>query len=450
MDILETIIRGVLLEAPVTKAKLRSFSSAELLAAKRATPVGAVFGYYAIVKGVANDTALLNAVAGATMGSQDSDTRVGVGAAGPYANGKFLYVVNTDDVQRKNVAAVWIIPNDPATGVKPTTALKIGQSPMISKAEYVKLSDAAKAADPNAQVADVSQMPENETRLQQLFDKGKDIFTKDKEGEDDQKEKDQTVKDDSKPLATGYPRDVEGVKVYTMADTDDYVYAKINGRWKFIEKTAFEANPKLAVITKKLNAAGIKNVETKFGLSSGNNNNNNNNGGDNPTPDPVIQQDKIRTIQKGNYLEWNRKAGTDVIIYNWNGSKFVQVKDNKGNPQAWEIDDEKAMFIKEASNKKYFEVKLGGEYYFIDKRYFKEVNIQAPLKSGDTLKWTNKALTDGVPTYNQGGASPTGQRKTVKATDKIVFVSKNNKGTFYEVKWNGTNIWIPKSYLTQS
>jgi hypothetical protein len=373
MDILETIIRGVLLEN-ATKAKLRSMDAADFQIAKRA---GAVFAYYAIVKGVSDEKTLLNAVAGATLGSQNTDTRVGVGGTSQYANGKFVYVVNTDDIQRKNVAAVWIMPALPtvnSTGSPdkskvqttkpvnvPQVGLKIGQSDMISKSAYMKRADTAKTADPTVQVADVSQMPENETKLQQLIDKGKDVLNIDGGKTADTSSTATATTTQAPGAQTGYPRDVEGVKVYTMSDTDDYVYAKINGSWKFIEKKSFEANPKLAVITKNLNPAGVKNVETKFGLSTVSNQNQNQNqnqggGGGNQGG-----------LKKGAALNWNVKENSKIPRYYYDTKlkKFIKFK------QTWVVGSTKPKYQSTSKDGKYYLVDLAGDKVWIDRTHVK-------------------------------------------------------------------------------
>lgn len=167
-NLLETVIKAALIEAPVTRAKLRSMDAADLATARREGK--AVFGYYAIVKGVSSEKALLNAVAGATMGSQDSETRVGVGATGPYANGNFIYLVQNDtDIARKNIVQVWIVPNilkdikktqptdsdikdivktqtEPDTTVS-NVGLMIGRSPMMTATSYNKRVDNASKID---------------------------------------------------------------------------------------------------------------------------------------------------------------------------------------------------------------------------------------------------------------------------------------------------------------
>jgi hypothetical protein len=386
MDILETIIRGVLIEAPVTKAKLRSFSSAELLTAKRATPVGAVFGYYAIVKGVKDEKTLLNAVAGATLGSQDSETRVGVGASGPYANGKFVYVVNTDDVQRKNVAAVWIIPNDPAAGVKPTTTLKIGQSPMISKVEYVKLSDAAKAANPNAQVADVSQMPENETKLQQIIDKGKDVLNIDGSKPADA---DAGIAAEKKPWEgqpspqqAGYPykwwngqnmvqpnMQVRWDMVYTMSPTDEWVYWRYSeASWDTMKKSEFETTywnkgwqdatraPSYKQLNKK--AAGI--VEAKFGYGESSDGKYTKSAGDGLSN---VNQNQNQNQNQGGNSGTKRKVGDRLQFVDVVGSKLpVYQYDSKTKKFV-----ETAKYTIDAKSKMTYQgIAKSGEYFYVD------------------------------------------------------------------------------------
>ena len=70
-----------------------------------------------------------------------------------------------------------------------------------------------------------------------------------------------------------------------------------------------------------------------------------------------------------------------------------------------------------------------------------------PLQKGKTLTWTNDAISNGYPTYTDGGKSATGKRINGKATDKIQYISKNSAGTFYEVSINGVKTWVPKTYF---
>ncbi len=371
MNILETIIRGVLIEN-TTKAKLRSMDAADFQTAKRA---GAVFAYYAVVKGVSDEKSLMNAVAGATMGSQGTDTRVGVGASGPYANGNFMYVVNTDDINRKNVVSVWIMPALPAVKsmggtdnsadqTEPDTkvarvGLKIGQSSMITKSSYQKRAAALKVANPSVQVADVTQMQDNTTGMQKAVAAVQDLVTKDDKTATTTTAQTSTTTTATTTPVSSYPRDVDGVKVYTMSDTDSSVYAKINGSWKFIDKKSFEANPKLSVITKKLNSAGIANVEAKFGLATSNQQQN--------TQQQQTQQQNTAARKVGDTLQFADKVNSKFPVYQYDSKtkKFIETA-------KYTITDKSKMIYQGISTSgEYLYVKLDGQKVWVNKKRIK-------------------------------------------------------------------------------
>lgn len=407
-NLLENVIRTALFEAPTTKAKLRSMDAADFQVAKRA---GAVFAYYAIVKGVKDETALLNAVAGATLGSQDSDTRVGVGASGPYSNGKFIYVVNTDDIDRKNVAAVWIMPALPKpvnkdSGIPksdiqtepevivPFSGLRIGRSEMISNKSYMKRAELALKNDGSIKVVDVSQMPANKTGLEKAIDK---LPSRDKE-EPAAVTTTATTATSTANTATQsitYPHNVDGSKVYTMSDTDPYVYTKIGNTWKYTDKKAFEATPMLKLFDRNLPPQGITNIEKKIGKQSATSTdttpsttttttttnkpaiNTVSSTSDSTATNGVTTNTNTtttsdvttgsKTLKQGAALTWAAGAGSRVpyFFYNTTTKKFTK------QPGSWTIGKTNAKYQTTSKDGKYYYVEHDGDKIWIEKKYFK-------------------------------------------------------------------------------
>jgi hypothetical protein len=428
MNILETIIRGVLLE-DTTKAKLRSMDAADFQTAKRA---GAVFAYYAVVKGVKDETSLLNAVAGATMGSQGTDTRVGVGATGPYANGNFVYVVNTDDVQRKNVVSVWIMPALPSVNsfggadkskdqTEPDTkvarvGLKIGQSNMITKSAYLKRAEIVKKSNPSAEVADVTQMQDNTTGMQKAAAAVEKVADKVTGNTDDAAAGTSTTAEKKpwdgqpSPKQAGYPYkwwnghnmvqpNMQGLwdMVYTMGPTDEWVYwRETEDTWSAIKKSEFEStywtrgwqDATRAPSYKDLNKKAINAVEAKFGYGESSFRKYPNSA---PSLEVTLSQDQNQNqqqnqnqdqqqnqnqggLKKGDTLSWNVKTDGKVYIpvyyYDNKTKKFIQFSKASGK-HTWQVGATKPKFQSASTNKKYYFVDINGSKFWIEAKNVK-------------------------------------------------------------------------------
>lgn len=402
-DLLENIIKTALFEAPTVRAKLKSLSSEDMTIARNK---GAAFGYYVVVKGVksvdrktvddagqvnttqnlyGSEKAVLNAVAGATMGSQETDKGVGVGGSSTFANGDYVYVAKINDIERKNVVQVWIMPNiykivaddekkkstaaDKSGGVQTTSKVPvqkfttlIGLSPMVTEKAY------------NEYVNKVNEIiPDSDLQILQIPDET-DGSKKAADVVNTQTTTNQTpaVKTDT-PKEITYPTPANflpnGRLVYTTGPKDPYVYVYDTEKWLYTDKKSFEMrlndpratlNPWQIVKggTDKLNALRSgKDINQQQDQSNQNN---------------QTQDQGNQTQDQGNKKQ-EKKVGSTVTLktgtvplYYWKDNKMVSAGTVPiSAPSKKGANDVKIAGIKTYNNNKYYYVQIGGKGYWV-------------------------------------------------------------------------------------
>lgn len=443
-NILETVIKTALFESR-TVGIVKSVTQNELRAAQGKK---FVWMYAVLTKRTAVPAEVLDIVYGATISNSATDegNRVAVGPGSKFSNGEFIYVVSEpaeiSDNDRRQLISVQIAPRGNA---QVTNTRMIGKSPMLTQKEY----DVARGKNPT--------LPDNSgLEATTIIQKGVTIVK-------------QILGKDEKPEAAATPatpvtapttdpnvyREKNGVKVYTMAPTDPYVYAKINDVWMYAKKADFdrlEATTEYSkIFTTRLNKAGIAKVEAKFGLATANQNQ------DNQIDQGINNRDNVSSyvtsFKKGSVYITDQKQ-FEVFIYDSQNKKFITKE-----------------IVTDVSTKtdsfRYFGTSSDGKYYDMEVfnngkpvvkngkpvgRIWIKTSVKFKLKynvaqKGDVLTWTADAISDGYPTYTDGGKQPTGNRPKGKATDKIKYISKNSAGTFYEVSINDVKYWVPKRYF---
>ena len=448
-NLLENVIKAALFESR-TVGIVKSVTQNEL---RDAQGKGTVWLYAVLTKRTAVPAEVLNIVYGATLANSSTDegNRVAIGPGSKFSNGEFIYVVGMpapiQDNDRRQLIPVSIVKRGKN---QITNAKMIGKSPMLTQEEY----DVERAKDQS--LVDTSNNDAKTTgeQIQQVIDKGLNAL-----GIDGNKKDEPTptpTPADDKNKTTADPNvyaEKNGVKVYTMAPTDPYVYAKINGVWMYAKKADFDKQKDTVeyskIFTMRLNKAGIAKVEARFGLAAA------------AQGGGKTQSGGGSGTQGGGTQGGGTQTESGLVKGKMYGTDFTKVglyyfKDNQWMA-AGEADVTKAdsfKFIQTSSDSKYnlFQLfdqsnKAAGTFWIKSSVKFKEK--AAPLTPGATMRWTTEAVSGGVPTYRDGGKEATGNRITVKATDKVTYVSKNSAGTFYQIKHNGVNIWVPKRYVTR-
>lgn len=179
-----------------------------------------------------------------------------------------------------------------------------------------------------------------------------------------------------------YKHDKIEYTIYTMSPTDEYVYFKVGNKWYYFDKIKFEkddfykqlfaniekSNFNINTLT-PLNAAGIKNVETKFNLQPSKSN----------TETPIQPKIEIpKQIKPGTVLQFKNNPGAKIAVYQNNNGVFKPLIKN-GKPQAWTISSdwktnksEQLRYVKSSSNSQYFLVKTAdGTQFWIKSNSFK-------------------------------------------------------------------------------
>lgn len=179
--------------------------------------------------------------------------------------------------------------------------------------------------------------------------------------------------------------------IYTMAPSDPYVYFKVDNKWYFFGKREFEHNEfykKLFRLIdtgriapgkglRALDTAGIKNVETKFGLSTSNTQTQ---GDQTPKPIPAPPKPESKEYKAGDLLKFKDPAGTQIPVYKLEkDGTYKQIKKD-GKPQVWTISSdwktnktEQLRYIKSSSDKEWYQVKTssGTNYWMKAYRFTK-------------------------------------------------------------------------------
>jgi len=175
--------------------------------------------------------------------------------------------------------------------------------------------------------------------------------------------------------------------VYTMSPTDDYVYFKVDNKWYFFGKREFEQNEFYKKLfqyidreqigpgkgLRALNQAGIKNVETKFGLSTSNTQTQ---GDQTPKPTPPPPKPESKEYKAGDLLKFKDPAGKQIPVYKLEKNGYKQIKKD-GKPQVWTISSdwktnktEQLRYIKSSSDKQWYQVKTSSGTNFWMKAYY--------------------------------------------------------------------------------
>lgn len=158
-------------------------------------------------------------------------------------------------------------------------------------------------------------------------------------------------------------------------------------------------------------------------------------------------------VKKGDRIFFAGQPGEVEELYTWDGSKFKKAatyKISKNSNVTFEAQSSKNNYTLASG----FFVNGKPRKFYIKTTAFKDsdrlrLSGKQTSLSNNPLKWTSEAVSNGVPVYSNGGKEATGKRITVKATDKITYVSKNNAGTFYQIKHNNATIWVPVRYITK-
>ena len=497
-NLLETVIRTALFEAR-TVGIVKSVTQNELRAAQGNKTV---WLYAVLTKRTSVPAEVVNIVYGATIAntSTDEGNRVAVGPGSKFSNGEFIYVVGNPaeigDNDRRQLIPVSIVNRN---NIEVTNAkMMVGKSPMLVQAEY----DVLKAKNPtlpdtsgnNVQTTGQQIATVVATAAEKLGIAGKPNETpaaattqkKPWEGQPSPQQAGYPYKwyngqnsfnKGPETLWTGWQM------VYTMSPTDEWVYWRLlddpDKQWNAFKKSEFESTLwnkgwetaiDQSTSYRELGKKAAQIVEAKFGYGESDEGkyktsavpgsgktNNDFSINQNQTQNQTQNQDQTADDVKDEIPTWPKvrlKTGT-TTAYNWykNDNKMVKAgeltipKPSKVGANNVTVTDKKTV-----NNVKYYYTKIQGTGVWIkaNNTEFKfESNKKTELKKGDTLKWTSEAVSGGVPTYRNGGSEATGNRITVKASDKITYISKNSAGTFYEIKHNGINIWVPKRYMTK-
>jgi hypothetical protein len=256
--ILEQIIRQVLLEQR-TVAKIKQISAQEEMLAKSK---GAVQAYAVLVKGTNNTLEIQDLVLSATLASVGAETESveSVGVRSKYANDKYVYVMSDPDStsKKRQRILVYILPN-PFKNWKgrPEDNLPwqlihtgtIGDASLMTLTDYNNNLEVTKSSNQKLNI-DVPDEP--------------DEPIKNKDAEDD----DNIVKPEVKVFTYPYKftnKDGKEFTIYTLNDTDPYVYTFTdNSYWK-TDKKEFEASKPNPTSTQVTDEATINKLNTLTG-----------------------------------------------------------------------------------------------------------------------------------------------------------------------------------------
>jgi hypothetical protein len=328
---LETIIKKYLFEARefkavVKKADIRSYNDAKAAGALYAFDV-----VYTIRMGkdaLPTETEIMDSL------SNIISANPSVGASSKYAKSAHKYVLsnNLKDSERRMKLNVWIIPanvannTDPeAVNVSATYPYKIGVSQLISfknlntadQTKYKNINKGAPvtAADniiidptPIEKKADLNppDVVEKGVATRNLFIKADPLPTDEKGAK----------------VKITYPYTTEnGNVLYTMADTDDYIYTIMDGAWRTMRKKDFEAGKAGNGILITDRNVNLK-LNQKFGKDA-----------------DIDGVSKIANVN--DVVQFDRNIGETVILY-WYNSKtgrFVQSTDKNGDGVRYKIND---------------------------------------------------------------------------------------------------------------
>ena len=380
MNLLETLIKQILFEQRRTVAKIKN-ASAKMTAAAR--KVGAVHAYAILVKGTSNLNDILNLVEAATLASTSGDDNaVAVGKGSKFANGEYTYVCSQPDNDKRQLINIWIVPNSiinklpnheqPLNGATPDKRngfARIGSSIMITK-DVLSLFKDFNSFEVNNEWAElkseiwtltepIEDQPDldNKTYVDNVNTDNQNQSTDVKVADLNTTNPDDIQSTDYK--FNGYPFKWQGqFDVYTMSDSDEWVYVKDNSNtWYTMKKTDFESNytdvKKIQNLMTPLNKKGIINVTTKFGLPSQNNleklNTTTN------VTDKLVNTDKTK-IEKLNSLK--TKKGTLFIniaktpVYQYKNKQWKKIADYDPSDRQY------IAYLGHSSDYKYIRVKF--------------------------------------------------------------------------------------------
>ena len=257
-----------------------------------------------------------------------------VGASSKYAKGENKYVLsnNLKDSERRMKWNVWIIPANiansidlDAVNVSATYPYKIGSSILIpfnklkvdEQTKYKNINKGAPvtAADniiidptPIEKKADLNppDVVEKGVATRNLFIKADPLPTDEKGAK----------------VKITYPYTADnGNVLYTMADTDDYIYTIMDGAWRTMRKKDFEAGKAGNGILITDRNVNLK-LNQKFGKDA-----------------DIDGVSKIANVN--DVVQFDRNIGETVILY-WYNSKtgrFVQSTDKNGDGVRYKIND---------------------------------------------------------------------------------------------------------------
>ena len=366
--ILEQIIHQVLLEQrPV--ASIKQISNKEWSKAKAA---GAVYAYSVKVKRVSNLNQIPKYVIAATLTSigEETDDVVSVGEDSKYATEDYVYVMSDpDDSRRNQKVLVYILPNpfkdflrngrkEDNIHVKLSSYGHIGSALFMDQSQYNGNLMAAQLPQKELQI-DIDKEIPNDSADQSNISKTTDssVITP---------EPSLTSEPEAKKVFT-YPyeftnKDGKEFTIYTLNDTDPFVYIFTDNNYWKTDKNEFEASKPNPVSMRVTDEATINKLNTLTGNKVTVNK-------EQPKPEekkkdsanPVVKK-KERTFRANEKLKLN-----STPIYSYNVTNNVFKKIGKYTTTANDVIE----YRRKSSDKKYVQV------YFVKEKKLVWVPISA-------------------------------------------------------------------------